>query len=106
MDRLKNLIEYAREKDVVLVGVIFPQSPYYKKTGSFGRYGMRRSTADSLTKVLKGWMKTYPNFMLVDENKMGNHDYTDDMAYDYDHLSIPGARKITMTLDSLIGLRK
>ena len=106
MDRLKNLIEYAREKDVVLVGVIFPQSPYYKKTGSFGRYGMRRSTADSLTKVLKGWMKTYPNFMLVDENKMGNHDYTDDMAFDYDHLSVTGARKITITLDSLIGLRK
>ena len=106
MDRLKSLIEYAREKDIVLVGVIFPQSPYYKKTGSFGRYGMRRSTADSLTKVLKDWTKKYSNFMFVDENKMGNHNYADDMAYDYDHLSIPGARKITMTLDSLIGLRK
>jgi hypothetical protein len=44
--------------------------------------------------------------MLVDENKMGNHDYTDDMAFDYDHLSVTGARKITITLDSLIGLRK
>ncbi len=102
MKRLKSLIDYAKEKNVVLIGVVFPQSPYYKKTGSFGRYGMRRSTADSLISVLDGWAKKYSNFVFVDENKMGNHDYSDEMAYDYDHLSHLGGAKITAKLDSLI----
>ncbi len=102
MDRLKKLIDYAKEKDVVLIGVVFPQSPYYKETGSFGRHGMRRSTADSLINVLKEWPKKYSNFVFVDENKMGNHDYTDEMAYDYDHLSYIGGQKLTAKLDSLI----
>lgn len=102
MERLKSLIDYAKEKDVVLIGVVFPQSPYYKETGSFGRYGMRRSTADSLITVLNGWAKKYSNFVFVDENKMGNHGYPDEMAYDYDHLSYLGGAKITAKLDSLI----
>ena len=45
---------------------------------------------------------TYPNFILMDENNMGNHDYTDDMANDTDHLSEAGAAKLTHRLDSLI----
>ena len=38
----------------------------------------------------------------MDENKMGEHDYTDDMAYDRDHLGSLGAEKISRRLDSLI----
>jgi hypothetical protein len=33
---------------------------------------------------------------------MGEHDYTDEMAYDKDHLSQAGAEKLTHRLDSLI----
>ena len=40
--------------------------------------------------------------MIMDENNMGNHDYTDDMANDTDHLSEAGAAKLTHRLDSLI----
>ena len=102
MDRLKNLIAATKEKDVVLIGVVFPQSPYYKTTGSYGRHGMRRSTAKSLIDSLENWQKKYSNFVFVDENKMGDHDYTDEMAYDYDHLSYAGGQRITRKLDSLI----
>ena len=42
------------------------------------------------------------NFRLMDENKMGNHDYTEDMAIDYDHLSAIGAVQLTSRLDSLL----
>ena len=42
------------------------------------------------------------NFKLMDENKMGDHDYTDKMAYDYDHLSYRGAQELSKRLDSLI----
>ena len=33
---------------------------------------------------------------------MGDHDYTDDMAYDTDHLAAKGAEQLTKRLDSLI----
>ena len=36
-----------------------------------------------------------PFFHLMDENKMGNHDYTDEDAVNRDHLSEKGARKFT-----------
>ena len=99
---MKALILSAQEKGVRVVGVVFPQSPYYKTTGSFGRHGMRRSTAISLLEEIKSWEKSYKNFKLMDENKMGDHDYTDKMAYDYDHLSYRGAQELSKRLDSLI----
>ena len=43
MKHLKNILTQAKEKDVYVIGVIFPQSPGYKKTGALGRYGIRRS---------------------------------------------------------------
>jgi hypothetical protein len=50
---------------------------------------------DSLAKV-------YPHFVLMDENKFGEHDYTDAMANDYDHLGAVGAEHLSVRLDSLI----
>lgn len=38
----------------------------------------------------------------MDKNKFGNHDYTDDMARDSDHLAGLGAEQLTHRLDSLI----
>lgn len=99
---LKDMIETADNNNVVMVGVIFPQHPGYQKTGAFGRYGLQRSLAEKLTEDLKDLEKTYPNFVLVDENKMGDHDYGDEMALDYDHLCQDGAKKISVRLDSLL----
>lgn len=42
----------------------------------------------------------------MDENKMGDHDYTDAMAFDYDHLSYLGAAQLTHRLDSLLNTLK
>ena len=44
----------------------------------------------------------YSNFILVDENKMGNHDYTDIMGYDNSHISDYGTQQLTHRLDSLV----
>ena len=38
----------------------------------------------------------------MDENKMGDHDYTDEMAQNRDHLSYLGAQKLTARLDSVL----
>lgn len=100
--KLTEIVEKAKEKDVVVLGVIFPQSPYFKKTGAFGRHGMRRSHAIMAIDRLRHMEKDYSNFVLMDENKMGDHDYPDSLAYDYDHLNAHGGHVITARIDSVL----
>ena len=102
LSALKEIIELAQERGIFVVGMIFPQNPKYKETGAFGRYGMRRSMAMSLIEQFQKYETEYSNFRLLDENKMGNHDYTDDEALDSDHLCYKAAPKITSRLDSLL----
>lgn len=85
-----------------VVGVIFPQNPRYRETGSWGRYGPRHSLAAEAMESLKNMDSKYSNFVLMDENKDGNHDYSDEDALNTDHLSLQGASKLTKRLDSLI----
>ena len=92
----------ANEKNIQVVGVVFPQQAIYKTTGSFGRYGPRRSVAIKITEGLKELEKKFSNFHLIDENKMGEHDYINNEFYDYDHLNGLGATKLTTRLDSLL----
>lgn len=102
MDALEGIIDKARSKGIYVIGVIFPQNPNYRKTGAFGRYGLRRSTAQELIKKFRDLEKTYDNFKFVDENKMGKHDYGDKFASDNDHLCSLGAPVVTKRLDSLL----
>ena len=99
---IEDFIKEAESKNLYLIGIIFPQSPDYKETGSFGRYGLRRSVAEKMIAMLKGYEEKYPHFILMDENQMGMHDYGDEMAFNCDHLSYKGAEKLTKRLDSLI----
>jgi len=100
--QFEEIIQLAQEKHVIVVGIVYPQSPYYAETGSFGRHGMRRSTATQILSEIKALESTYPNFIFMDENKMGRHDYPDDQAYDYDHLNEFGAMVISSRIDSAI----
>ena len=100
--QVENFIEEAESKGIYLIGLILPQSPGYNETGAFGRYGLRRSVARKMIEKLQRFEETCPHFRLMDENKMGNHDYDDDMAMNFDHLSPLGATKLTNRLDSLI----
>ena len=101
-EALESIIEKAKEHDVHVVGLIMPQNPKYKETGAFGRYGLRRSLAKTLIERIAQYETTYSNFTLLDENKMGEHDYTDEEALDFDHLCSAGAPKITSRVDSLL----
>jgi hypothetical protein len=106
MSNLQTLIEDAARKGVKVVGVVFPQSPEYANTGSYGRHGMRRSHALKLIEDVRKFEQRYDNFYLMDENKMGNHDYADSLAYDYDHLNVLGAVQITTRIDSVLNAIK
>jgi uncharacterized protein (TIGR02171 family) len=99
---LETIISKAQNFNVNVVGIIFPQSPLYAETGAFGRYGLRRSRALTLIEQISTLESKYSNFHLMDENKMGYHDYTDDMAYNWDHLAYKGAAQLTTRLDSLL----
>lgn len=102
LDMLENLAMTCQEHNVILVGVIFPLNPKYRETGAYGRHGLRRSVAPALIEKIQEISLAYPNFILFDENKMGNHDYTDNMARDSDHLGDLGAAQMTSRLDSLL----
>lgn len=102
LETLKDMAKKCNDRKIILIGVITPQNPNYRKTGAWGHAGLRRSEAPALIQEIADISQEYPNFILMDENKMGNHDYTDEMAYDTDHLSTLGAEQLTHRLDSLI----
>ena len=102
MNNLEFLIQLAEEKGIRVVGVIFPQSPEYKETGAYGKHGMRRSHAIKLIEEVQDLERKYDNFYLMDENKMGDHDYVDSLAYDSDHLNALGAEQMTARIDSVL----
>ena len=106
LNKIKAIVELAKEHNVKVIGVIFPMSPGYKNTGSFGRHGLRRSLAEKIIQKIKTYEGVYSNFRLMDENKMGNHDYSDDKASDFDHLNLNGAAQLTHRLDSLLNALK
>ncbi|MBQ3715487.1 MAG: TIGR02171 family protein [Fibrobacter sp.] len=99
---LKEILAVAQAHNVRVLGVIFPQNPLYASTGSFSFHGIQRSIAPTLIQELADLSKTYPNFTLMDENKMGDHDYTDGMAYDNNHLSVDGAIQMTLRIRSVL----
>lgn len=100
--RFEELLSTCKMDNIIVIGVIFPQNPAYKETGALGRHGMTRSSVPQYMQRLDDLRQTYPNFILMDENKMGDHDYTDEMAMDTDHLSTLGAAQLSHRLDSLI----
>lgn len=102
MAALDSIIRVASNKNVTVIGIIFPQSPAYKKTGAFGRYGMRRSLAKKVIQRIDDLTRVYSNFVFWDINQMGDHDFGDDMATDYDHLCSEGAIRLSIKLDSVI----
>ncbi|MBR4558814.1 MAG: TIGR02171 family protein [Fibrobacter sp.] len=101
-DLLVDIIKEAAEHNITVIGVEFPQSPAFKTTGSYAQFGLQRSQMPQLFEEINNISKTYPNFMFVDENKMGDHDYPEEMAQDAGHLSTEGAKKMSIRLDSLL----
>lgn len=101
-DSVAEFIDSTRNMGFTLIGVVYPQSPLYANTGAFGLHGTQRNLAMKTIAYFDSLSQVYPHFVLVDENKFGVHDYTDEMAYDFDHLSEFGAEHLSARLDSII----
>ena len=102
LNKLKDIILLAKKQNITVIGIVFPISPYYKGTGAYGRHGMQRSHAKKIVEKIRNMAENDPNFIFVDENKFGDHDYPNTMAFDYDHLNRLGAEKLSSRIDSLI----
>jgi len=102
LELLKEIARLTADKGIRVIILEPPQSPSFRNTGAYGKNGILRSEAPALLKSIQKISQDYPHVIFMDENKMGNHDYTDDMASDKDHLGALGAEKITRRLDSLI----
>jgi len=102
VENLRKMAKLAAEKNIYVIALETPQNPAYKNTGAYGIDGILRSEAPALLKKIQNISKDYPNFIFMDENKMGSHDYTSEMAYDDSHLGALGAEKLSLRLDSLI----
>jgi uncharacterized protein (TIGR02171 family) len=102
LKRLESFVEEMNRLQINVVGVVFPQNPRYQETGSWGRYGPQRSAAVMYIDSVQALARRVPRFTLLDENRNGNHDYTDQMALNTDHLGIAGAERLTARLDSLL----
>ena len=99
---LADIAESAAARGIYVIGVIFPQAPQYRETGSFGLYGLQRSVVAQKIARLDSLAKANNHFILMDENRMGDHDYSGEMAFNRDHLCSAGATKMASRLDSLL----
>ena len=102
LDRLRRFLKKAESRGIQVVAVIFPQNPRYRQTGSWGRYGPRRSKIPEILDSVRSLEHEFSNFHIMNENKMGHHDYVDVMAVNTDHLARPGAIRMTRRLDALL----
>jgi uncharacterized protein (TIGR02171 family) len=102
IEKLKDIVRLAKERNITVIGVQFPMSPYYKKTGAYGRHGLRRSHAKKIIEEIQNYAKEKSNFVVMDENKLGDHDYPSSLANDYDHLNMEGSKVISARIDSVI----
>ena len=101
-ESLVDIIQSAQNKNIVVIGILFPQNPDYQNTGAYGRYGLRRSVAEQFVSRFQELEKSYSNFKFIDKNRMGNHGYPSEWFVDDDHLCIEGAKSFTAAVDQIL----
>lgn len=97
MEKLQELKLLADSLDIKFIMNVTPRNPAYEETGAYGYFGPRRVVAENIIEMIKDM-----GIIVFDENKMGQHDYPDDMAFNTTHLSEKGAIQYTARLDSLL----
>lgn len=63
---------------------------------------MNRYSAENFIERIKKLDNDEKYFVLMDENKMGKHDYDDSMASDSDHLNEKGAEQLINRIKAVL----
>jgi uncharacterized protein (TIGR02171 family) len=102
LDSVRALSALLAAKGIHLVLIVMPESPYYRSTAAYTRYGPTRPEGEKIIAKLDSLALSNPYCHFYDANLGGNHDYNEGDAYDWDHLSETGAKKMSQRLDSLV----
>jgi uncharacterized protein (TIGR02171 family) len=102
LDSLRALAALLAGKNIHLVIVVMPESPFYRTTAAYTRYGPTRAEGEKIIARLDSLTRNNPYCHFYDANLGGNHDYGEADANDWDHLSEAGAKKMSQRLDSLV----
>jgi len=100
--KLKKIIKEAQAKGVYVIAVVFPQSPYYRNTESWGRYGPTHAQAKVMEESVLALQDSFPNFFMMDQYNDGVNDYVFEDFANNDHLGPIGAIKMATRIDSLL----
>ncbi len=106
LERIKGVARTLSDRKIHLVLVNYPESPAYKQTGWYQRYGPGWDAAREIVKQLKALEDISPYVHFYDAYDFGDHDYTAEDAENWDHLSRQGAVKLSRRLDSLMAAFK
>lgn len=101
LSALKSIKRMANLLHVKVVAAITPQNPEYKSMDAYGYFGPSHDVARRIIKDVSDM-----GILILDENKDGDHDYTDEMAFNTNHVSYLGAAQFTARLDSLLNTLK
>jgi hypothetical protein len=96
---IENIRRLLREREIHFLVVNFPQSPDYKYTNSYGRYGPGQETAAEVISYFSALDSTNEYFYFYDAHKYGDHGFGTELAFDYDHLCTEGARELSDILN-------
>lgn len=102
MDTLESLVRNVTSRGWAFVLVKFPESPGYASTPIAGRWGPGWDEYHRLVQLIRGLESKHPGFRFYDAYLDGAHDYTDQEAYNADHLNYSGAVKLSRRLDSVV----
>ena len=106
MNKLTDILKMARKRNVRVVGVVYPQSPNFRNTPAWGRYGPTREAAKIMEEAVLALTEEYPNFSVLDEYHDGYHLFAPEEFANEDHLGLLGAKVMAHRLDSLLNSLK
>ncbi|MBD3390492.1 MAG: TIGR02171 family protein [Chitinivibrionales bacterium] len=99
---LDSLAAKLSRKGIHLLIVMPPESPHYPDAGYYGKWGPTLKHGREFVTLLKDNAAANDHFHIYDANNDFQHDYGEDDASDFDHLSESGARKLSTRVDSVI----
>jgi len=102
VSQLTKQLSILSQRGVHIVAVTTPQHPGYRDLNAYGRYGTSLAQAEEIIDSIYSQTKNLTNFVFLDEHQLGLHNYTADMAYDWDHLSTNGAKHLTLKIQNKI----
>jgi uncharacterized protein (TIGR02171 family) len=90
---LENVLQLAKDRNIQVLGIEFPQIPDFAELPCYGRYGPPYiEMAEDLHQQIEELESRYSNFTFINEN---NGSYNTSHFADSDHMSESGAERLT-----------